>query len=202
MPPLVVKTLESFGRIPLFFESIPNVKIIYILRHPCGVRYSLIRGESTGKFKDNTSVTESSPRLTHLVTLEGARKRGLTLALLLFKTGPERFGYWWVVANEKVLGECEKISHAKIVVYEELCLNPEKIMAEIYDFFEWEFSKEIKSRISNMTQRNDQRYYSVFKDPRKTMHAWKDGLEPEESRKIQEVLATSSLKVFWDGSVL
>ncbi len=195
---IVVKSVESFGRIPLFLHSIHDLKIIYIVRHPCGVRYSLLRGERMGKFINNTSVTESVPRLKQLVSLEVAGRRGLSLPLLLGKTAPERFAYWWLLANEKAVGECGNTSLAKVVVYEQLCCDTLKTMAEIYHFLEWEFSEGIKAQIASMTKRNDSRYYSVFKDPQKTMNAWKHGLGREESSIIQEILASSPLKFFWD----
>lgn len=193
----VVKSVESFGRIPLFLNSINDLKIIYILRHPCGVRYSLLRGERMGKFTNNTSVTESVPRLKQLVKLEGARKRELSLPLLLAQTASQRFAYWWLLANEKAVGECANTSRAKVVVYEKLCTDTLKTMAEIYDFLGWKFSEGIKAQIVSTTKRNDSRYYSVFKDPQKTMNAWKQGLGREEASMILEILASSPLESFW-----
>lgn len=196
--PLVIKSVESFGRIPLFLSTDMNIKIIYILRHPCGVRYSLVRGERMGKFKDNKSVTESVPRLSQLVALEGARSRSLSLPVLLGKSAPERFAYWWLISNEKAVGECEKISCAKVVVYEDLCVKPLKVMTEIYEFLDWRLSDQVKIRIQSMTQKNDERYYSVFKNPQLSMNAWTDGLDPEETCQILEILSSSPLNVLWE----
>jgi len=198
--PIVVKSVESFGRVPLFFRCIDNIKVIYIVRHPCAVRYSLIRGERMRKFKDNTPVSESKARLRQLLALNAARDRGLSLESLFRKDPSERFAYWWVIGNEKAVTECRQVSHAKIIVYEKLCHEPLKVAADVYDFLGWEFSQQVRYRFELMMGRDDDRYYSVFKDPRKTVDAWRHGLGFEESSRIQDVLSSSFLASLWNSS--
>src|SRR5262245_36624788 len=68
---VVFKSVSSRGRIRLYGEALPESRIVFILRHPCGQVASTLRGIKTGKF-------ERRETFKSVLVLEEAKKFGLS----------------------------------------------------------------------------------------------------------------------------
>lgn len=196
--PLVIKSVESFGRIPVFRKVLGGFKLLYILRHPCAVYHSIIRGESAGRFRDNNPVTRSTPRLRQLLSCERASAYDLSYEKLMSMTEAKRFAYWWVVANEEALNLCEDSPNAMVIVYEEVCGHSLREARNIYHYLGLKFSKRVEDNILLMSKKHETRYYSVFKNAGKTRDSWKSSLRKEDSEDIQRILSQSPLSRYWN----
>ncbi len=194
---LVLKSVESFGRIPVLLRE-PRVRgFVYIMRHPGAVYYSVTKGEKAGKFKDNKPVTVSWDRLRNLEKCEAAKDYDISFEKLLKMGEASRFAYWWVISNEKALRDLESHRNVEIVIYENVCEDPLGEARKIYDRMNLRWSPEIEKRIMGMSKRHDNRYYSVMKMASVTKTAWKDRLNDRDRMQIEAVLSRSPLHKYW-----
>ena len=195
--PVVIKSVESFGRIPLFLKILSKYKIVFIIRHPCGVINSIMRGESKSKFKCNRSIAYSVDRLRQLCDLSQAKEYGIDLNHLMALPPVQRVAYWWLLSNEKAIEECQRCENARVIVYEDLFESPLDKAKEIYDFLGLEFTGQSEQYIRDSTRYHKQAYYSIYKDPKRVMKAWKHELDPDDKARILDILRRSELRTLW-----
>src|SRR5690606_38875237 len=92
----VVKSVVSLGRAGLYECALDSGSIVFILRHPCAVVASQLRGMRLGKLRRTTAsqaVSNSSI----------GQKYGLSAAFLRALTVEEQLAWQWLVMNEQAL---------------------------------------------------------------------------------------------------
>ena len=198
----VWKSIESSGRLGALARSMPESKIIFLIRHPCGVAASVLRGEQSTKFTAGPS-SEDKGFFELLAETEPARSRHLTVDRFLAMSAVERVAWRWALLNEKTLDDLSGLPNSTVVRYEDLCDRPGEVSRELFRFAELSWSEQTDRFVSLSTTRDDQSYYGVFKDPRKSAHKWKEQLSTETVEKILEVAAqTSSGRLYVPASTV
>ncbi|MGQ9750710.1 sulfotransferase family protein [Desulfosoma sp.] len=195
---LLIKSVESFGRIPLFAEAVENLRLIHIVRHPGAVVNSIMKGEKLGRFKDNRSVADSTERLKALCSLKEAAEHGLSFTKLMCEHVVARMAWWWLISTEKSIKDCESLAQSKIVIYEELCSKPFEMMRDLYSWLGLEFHDRAIKYIKDMINTHSRRYYSVYRHPHQVANAWKKEMDRESIRMVEQVLSSSWLAELWN----
>jgi hypothetical protein len=185
-PVWVWKSIESTGRLGMLARTFPAAKIIFIIRHPCGVAASVFRGSEGQKF-DAAPPGEDIGFFRHLAETKQAKSRGLTLERFREMSPVERVAWRWALINEKALEDISGLGNCKVFRYEDLCEQPTERARELFAFAGLDWNSQTEAFVSNSTESEDRSYFGVFKDPRKAAYKWKEQLPSEISGPIRRI---------------
>ena len=184
---VVIKSVNLVDLAGLFARAVPELRIILIVRHPCGYVASQMRGISEGRFSDD----EIS---RHIIRSEDAKRLGLTLKRLVNMPLIERLAWEWLICNEKALADLGGLPGAKIVRYPDLAENAVQVAKHLFAFagISWHADTERFLHASQHSQ-SGYRYYGVFReaDFKDDLDYWHQALNDEQIRSIFDIVAGS-----------
>lgn len=184
----VVKSVNALNRAYLFSCSDPTMKIIHIVRHPCGVVASLLRGMRTGRMKKNIF-------LNAIEDMDESKKFPIPVKDIRGRTIEEQLAYQWSIFNDSVFRQLNGSDRYKLVKYEDLCVSLSDILGCLFDFCGLDFSDQSHSFIELLEnqEEGDRRYFSIIRDPRQSATKWRSELSPEQVMRIESVVCHSEL---------
>ena len=168
-PPLrtVVKSVSFLGRIGLIAEVLPQSRIIFLLRHPCGQIASMLRGTRLGKLRERLSVEE-------MAACEYSARLGLTREALETMPVSEQLAWRWALFNQKALDDLRGRYNVRILRYEELCAQPMNEAEALFAFAGLSWPKQSAAFIRTSTKGAAiERYYGVVRDSKSAANAWR-----------------------------
>jgi hypothetical protein len=155
-----------------------SCRAVLLVRHPCGVVSSTLRGEARAEFTSSVPSSEDRGIFELLAETPQAKARGLGLQEFLAMTATERLAWRWALVNEKAMSDTSGLSNVLLVRYEDLCRDPAAEMARIFDFAGLDWHPQVTEFIRASTSTESSAYYSVFKNPQRSVDKWKEELEP------------------------
>jgi len=195
----VWKSIESTGRLGAIARLFPSARIVFVIRHPCGVAASILRGEEDMKFSAGPS-SEDRGFFELLARTGVARSRGLTVERFFAMSAIERIAWRWALLNEKTLHELSGLPNCRVVRYEDLCDRPIEVSRDLLAFAHLDWADQTHAFVSSSTAREDGSYYGVFKDPREAANKWRKTLPQEAIETILHVAGqTDSGRLFVDS---
>lgn len=175
-------TLARSGRVP----------IVYIIRHPAAYVASMLAGVEKGVMYDTRAQIAMDLAADRAPELHDAyRERGDELSM------EERMAIAWVADTNLALGTtlgCDSVHH---VVYEQLCVETMACMERVYAHVGLEMGDQARGFINASSGNADRSevgvdsYFSVFRDPRKSMDKWRKQLSQPQVDQIRAVCAYS-----------
>ncbi|RME67921.1 MAG: sulfotransferase, partial [Alphaproteobacteria bacterium] len=103
---IVLKSVESVGRLALIAESCPQMRVVHILRHPCGVVASRLQGVKLGKM--------AAPRVfDDQLALPLARTAGLDAATRERWDGLEMAAWNWTLVNDAAMRASDGLANVQ-----------------------------------------------------------------------------------------
>ena len=186
------KSIESSGRLGAMARALPQSKAIFIIRHPCGVAASMLRGEQAQKFIEKSS-SDDWGFFESLSRIEQARSRGLTLERFQAMSPIERMAWRWALLNEKTLDDIAGLSNCMVVRYEDLCEGPQGVSRRLAEFAGLSWHEQMSAFVSTSTTSTDRSYYSVFKDPGNSANKWREQLSEEFTQTIMSIVSDSTV---------
>jgi len=186
-PRYVLKSVISLGRAGLYQRALPNGRLVFIIRHPCGVVASQMRGMKLGK------LTHETPFKTICASSVG-RRHDLSVEYLSSLTVEEQLAWIWVAMNEKAFEELRDAENAMVVTHEALCMEPVDTSRSMFDFCDlpWSGQTEGFLRQSESLDRKPD-YFDVKRNPRQEVEKWKQELPQPVIDRVLGVLNRSSL---------
>lgn len=185
---VVIKSVSSRGRTRLFAEALQGCRVIYIVRDPCGQVASMRRGTELGKFEDRIYPEE-------ILFTDQAALYGLTAERLRGMTYVEQLAWNWAILNEKAIDDLAGLSRAKVIRYQDLCMDPIGQAQELFAFCGLSWNEQTEVFVHESTRSNaPDRYYQVFKNTEAAMNKWRGELDREEQQQILSVVRQTSLK--------
>lgn len=186
-PRVLVKSVISLGRARLYAEVRPRMQMILLIRHPCGQVASMMHGISLGKF--------GAPLyLDGILAAEQAARYSLTAELFHSMSAVEQLAWNWAILNEKALEDLSGRDTVKVVLYDDLCLEPTSVARGLFDFVGLDWPPETDAFLRRSTnQRGAERYYQVFKDTRAALSKWRTELTPAEQESILAIVRQTSI---------
>jgi hypothetical protein len=168
----------------------PSARVIHIVRHPGGFLKSWlkrwVRGEGgQERGKGNPDTLREEERLPEI-----ARRDARWAQLLgdLGKIGREEAElWWWRYLNEVLLGAGRGRASYRLILYEDLARDPERVSRETYGAYGLEWNAEIARRVR-----------SISSGAERIARAWKDELEPGMVALVEKVLAGSPMERWWE----
>ncbi|MEQ9552875.1 MAG: sulfotransferase domain-containing protein [Coleofasciculus sp. G3-WIS-01] len=109
----------------------------------------------------------------------------------------------WRLQVEPLVEFARSYERGLVVVYEDLCTDPQGKVSEIFDFVGWRLDQPTLDFLNQSTAgehnsfNQSKAYYSVYRDPRKSMSKWKTQLTAEQKADIASVIRESPLKDLW-----
>jgi hypothetical protein len=187
---VVWKSIESVGRIALIARLLPHLRIIHILRHPCGWMASQTRGHHKFQFSGDR---HDWWRFDLLAATEPAQRRGLSAASFDTMSDLERDVWCWVLWNENGAETGEHLPNIMTTLYEDICAAPLEQSRRMFDFalLDWNTQTESFIRRSVSVHRNE--YYSVFRDPSIAANQWRRNVSQEDLRVVESIMQQSKL---------
>lgn len=191
---VVWKSIESLGRLGLMLETLPKAYGIHLLRHPCGYIASVLRGEKDRKFVSDAPTSEDYGIFGAVSGTTLDQKYGLSAIDFSILAPHERLAWQWVLLNEKALADCQMTGRSLCMRYEDLCLNPEGQVAQMFATAGLDMSPQTRAFVASSTTRSKQGYYSVFKDPLQAAMRWERELS---KNMIGDIMAIIRCSPFW-----
>lgn len=199
-PRLVWKSISSVGRLGALGRALPGSRGILIVRHPCGQIASILRGYAAGRFGDNRLPSEQYRVLQALAESAPGRAYGLTVDALRGMHPTGRMAWRWVLFLEQALADIAGLPGWRVARYEDLCEQPAEGARELFEFAGLEWHPQTEAFLRDSTQGEDDHYFAVRKDPRRSAGKWRQELAAEDARRILDVIARSPVGRLYAGA--
>jgi hypothetical protein len=155
---VVWKAIESVGRIGLIARLRPQLRIIHILRRPCGWMASQTRGHRHHQFQFPADHHDWC-RFDLLAASDSAQRRGLSAASFDAMNDLERDVWSWILWNENGAELSELLPNVMTLLYEEICAAP-LASRRMFDFALVEWNTQTQSFIRHSVSVHQNDYYS------------------------------------------
>jgi hypothetical protein len=104
----------------------------------------------------------------------------------------ERLAWRWAIANTIAMQALHNCPRARIVRYEDLCDKPVNLSQSLFHFAGLDWNKQTESFVNASTDFSGaERYYQVFRDPKKSVAKWRNELKVEEIDQVLRIAEQS-----------
>jgi hypothetical protein len=177
-------------------RTMPNVRCVFILRHPCGQIASVMAGLATRQFTGKAGQLEAHPHMAAAATLAGRHGVGATA----FDALPvaAKYAWSWRAFNEPAVAALRDLPNARITVYEDLCRRPEAVSRDLFAFAGLDWRDETAEFLGISTCHDRPAgYFDVFRSTASVAERWRQTMCPSDQDAVRTVLSTSSLARNW-----
>jgi hypothetical protein len=183
----VIKSVNSLNRATLFSRVNPDARVLHLIRHPCGYVASLLRG-----FRLN--LLQGKSFMPAISRMPEAKQRGFTLNYLEGLAIEEQLACLWMVQNEKTMKELQGNKNYKLVVYEDLCLDPVTVTRELFSFSGLNWNAQSEKFIQDCLNADNggKGYFQIIRNPAKAASRWKDELDRNQVSRVIDFVSDSA----------
>jgi hypothetical protein len=185
----VIKSVSSLCRAYLFSRAAPDANIIHIVRHPCGVVASRLRGIAIGLMSGETY-------LESLFRIDEVARYPFTYEYMKNADLEQKMTYQWMIQNDKVFVEMKNNPNYRLVRYEELCAKPCRVIKNLFQFVGLGWSSQTERFIKSLEEKADRpsAYHGVMRSPSASVDRWTRELDREQITWILGVAAHSQMR--------
>lgn len=198
---VVWKSVESSGRLGVCIKALPQVRAIHLIRHPCGVMASRLRGATAQGFGRSNTKTNSQWVLKLLLATKAGQARGLHLGDIRNLTPEEQATWRWMLIQEKILADVSGSGRVLTIRYEDVCSEPIRMTRRMFEFAGLDWQSQTERFVLASTQASDSDYYSVFKNPQASAERWRSELSPQVIERVERILHASPVHRFYDDGL-
>lgn len=198
---VVWKSVESSGRLGACIEALPEVRAIHLMRHPCGVVASRLRGAVKHGFGQPTWEAGGLWVLKQLLAATGGQARGMDLDAIRRLTPEEQETWSWMLTQEKILADVAGNERVFTVRYEDVCAEPIEMTRRMFEFAGLDWQPQTERFVLASTRASDSDYYSVFKNPQASAERWHSELEPQVIERVERILRGSPVQRFYNNDL-
>lgn len=182
-PTPVVKSVSALGQAALYRAADPDLRIIHILRHPCGQIASVVRGRQMGLMK-------GVPFMKALARTAKAGELGLTADMPKGLSYVEQLAWSWTVRNSMAYDALRGDPLYRPVIFEQLVGEAPAKVAELLDFVGLAMHPQTARFVEDSrASQGEVRYFDLKRDPAAAIARWRKDLEADE---IERILAIAS----------
>jgi hypothetical protein len=177
-------------------DSIPGTRTICILRHPCGQIASVLQGLAANRFVLNHPAGETVNWLQLGRRL--AARNGIGTATFSSLSPAGQHAWEWRAFNEPIADELHRLPNSRVILYEDLCRDPETVTRQLFSFAGLEWNEQTASFLSASTQFDGAAgYYDVFRATRSVTDRWRTTLPQADQEAIRTIIRDSPLATLW-----
>ncbi|MBZ6380070.1 hypothetical protein B5C34_00225 [Pacificimonas flava] len=181
----IVKSVDSVTRLPAFARANPDMPFIHIIRHPCGVARSKLRGVEQGKMA-------TVPLYDDLFSLPPAKDtaKAETEGWPLLK----RAAFDWMVKNEWVLAETDSLPNVSRLIYDRVANDPHSEAEALFAQLSLPPSAQTRDYLDRLvgTEKGQGDYFAIARNPAKAANEWQSGLSEDDKALIAETVGGSN----------
>lgn len=179
----MIKSVNSPWRTLLFSEAMPNCRFIHILRHPCAVINSRLRGIESNLMQAKTYLRPP---------FEAGMAEGYPFSMeeLEASSFEEQTAFLWMICNQRIHDDMAGREGYRIVIYEDLCRELEPTTRQLFDFAGLSWSAQTQQFIRELESRgtDDAGYFDVQRAPLASLDKWRDQLSGEQIAKVERIV--------------
>jgi hypothetical protein len=187
----LIKEIRANLFLKWLHDNIPEVPIVYLMRHPCAVVLSRME-------LDWSTDSDIEPFLTQPDLVDDHLTDHLDL-IRKAKTDEEKHAIIWSVSNLVPLRQF-KPGELKIIFYENLCIQPEIELSDIFASIGQKFESPIIDKINRPSQTTRETSAVVTETDKITN--WKKNLSPSQIDNIFQVVEAFGLGNLYGDSIL
>ena len=183
----VIKSVTGLVRLPIYAAARPTMPIVHVIRHPCAVVASLLRGIAKGKMP--------RPRLYDpQLRLPPATRRGLDRAAADSLDDLETVAWRWLIMNEWALEARPAAARVRILRYEDMAREPVTVARDLLAWcgLPWTPATEAFLARSSHGPAAGVRYHGVVRDSRAAAERWREELSEAQIARIEEIVGDSA----------
>lgn len=171
----------------------PDCRIIFIIRHPCGQVASTISGIRRGRFERRVPFDEV------LQTAE-AREQGLTPESFESLSLVEKAAWHWAILNQKAFNDLGNAPNVLCVRYEDLARDPIPETRKMFDFARLPWHSQSGTFLRRSTSGSGtEGYFDVVRNPLAAANRWREELSQDEQAAIMEIAARVRVGHFYSA---
>lgn len=184
----LIKSVDSPWRTPLFSAAMPELRFFHILRHPCGVINSCLRGIEK-------KLMGSTVYLRPAFEAGMAEGYPFTLEDLETRSYEERAAFFWMICNQYILDSMRQQPNYRPVIYERLCRELEPRLHAIFDFTGLDWNSQTDGFVHHLLNHkgHEAGYFHVMRSPISAIDKWRERLSGEQIRKIEDIVSHSEV---------
>lgn len=187
----IIKEIRANLALKWLHEKFAMVPIVFLIRHPCAVVSSRMNldwatdGDMEPFLSQPDLVDDYLSPFMHLIRNA--------------KTDEEKHAIIWCISHLVPLKQL-KPGEVKIVYYEDLCIQPEIELSEIFDFIGKQQNKPYSGRVDRPSTTT--RMNSAVITGKNKIARWKSELRPSQSEKILKIVDAFDLGYLYEDSLL
>ncbi len=185
-------------------RTMPNARCVFILRHPCGQIASVMAGlatrQSAGPAADRSkdSFARSETREAIAAAIATAGRQGIDAATFDALPDAAKYAWGWRAFNEPAVAALAALPNARIVLYEELCRQPEPASKELFAFAGLDWHPQTAAFLGVSTRHDGPSgYFDVFRATELVPDRWRQTMKAQDQDAVRAVVATSVLARYW-----
>ncbi|WP_428535727.1 sulfotransferase [Rhodopila sp.] len=176
-------------------RCMPETRCVFILRHPCGQVASVMAGFAKRQF-DAMPKHPGAPQ--DLIAANWAERHGVDRRSFQALPEPARHAWAWRAFNDPAVEALRDLPNARIVIYEDLCRQPEHTARDLFAFAGLDWQSQTNDFLGTSTQLDRSNgYFDVFRSTSLIADRWRQTMKPPDQDAVRAVIATSSLCRFW-----
>lgn len=209
-PFLIFKEVDYSDMVVHFLQK-TEIPVVYIIRHPCAVVSSIVRGQKNAlmPMPEDRLVVLKRVLPKHAPKLADIYEHKLDELTTI-----EQEALYWVVQTGRALRACQQSPNGLIVIYEDLTERPIEIAQQVFQHFNLTMPEEAIAFIEESSQKSltsaikrgevsMNKYFTVFRDPKVARDRWKEEMSPEDRMRVMDIVkdspefALGAEKGFW-----
>jgi hypothetical protein len=192
-PRLVIKSVDSVSRLPSFARALPDVRFVYIVRHPCGVVASQLRGVELGRM-----ARQSIPG--DVLALPTAAEAGLDRAKAASLSAHAAVAWLWRLTNDWVYRQVAPLPNVYVLVYDRIATNLDAETAALFDWAGLDLGAQTQAYLDRLRgiDSSGARYFSIRQNPAEAASKWRRQLAPEVRAEVEAIAADSQVGRLFD----
>lgn len=192
----LIKSVNSPWRTRLFSEAMPNWRFIHILRHPCAVINSRLRGIES-------KLMDSQTYLRPVFEAGMAEGYPFSLEELEARSYEEKAAFLWMACNQRIHDDMAGRAGYQMVIYENLCRDLEATTRQLFDFAGLSWDPQTLRFIQQLEAKDaqDVGYFDVQRSPLASLDKWRDQLSQDQIARIEKIVCHAEIgRQFFNGS--
>ena len=192
----MMKSVNSPWRTRLFSEAMPNWRFIHILRHPCAVISSRLRGIESNLMQAKTYLRPP---------FKAGMAEGYPFSLeeLAESSFEEQTAFLWMICNQRIHEDMAGREGYRMVIYEDLCRELESTTRSLFEFagLDWNGQTEAFIRQLESKDKGEAGYFDIQRSPLASLDKWRSQLSGEQIAKVERIVCHADVgRQFFNGS--
>jgi LPS sulfotransferase NodH len=193
---VVLKSIALSPQAGVLARALPDSRVAFILRHPCGQVASVMRGNRMQRFDLQTSGTDMP--FDEAAAVGHAAAHGVDEGAFQALPDAAKYAWSWRAFNEAAYDALASLPNVQIVLYEGLCAQPAVVVRRIFDFVGLEWSAQVEDFLARSTSHDGRAgYYAVYRNAVAAAEAWRQTMDAGDIAAVRSVVAESPLARFW-----